>query len=148
MINYQTHSPHLHIFQNIVLKILRAAVARSIIASGLHPSIGLHHQNRRNSFCLADDLIEPFRPLVDYTVRKLMDENIIQIEAKSKRALAAVLDFEIDIDNCRSSVTNAIQQLCRSLAHSFNQGRANLNFAKIPQPIEFSGLGLRHDLQE
>ena len=77
-----------------------------------------------------------------------MDENIIQIEAKSKRALAAVLDFEIDIDNCRSSVTNAIQQLCRSLAHSFNQGRANLNFAKIPQPIEFSGLGLRHDLQE
>ena len=131
MINYQTHSPHLHIFQNIVLKILRAAVARSIIASGLHPSIGLHHQIRRNSFCLADDLIEPFRPLVDYTVRKLMDENIIQIEAKSKRALAAVLDFEIDIDNCRSSVTNAIQQLCRSLAHSFNQGRANLNFAKF-----------------
>jgi len=128
--------------------ILRAAVARSIIASGLHPSIGLHHQNRRNSFCLADDLIEPFRPLVDYTVRKLMDENIVQIEVKSKRALAAVLEFEIDIDNCRSSVTTAIQQLCRSLALSFNQGRANLTFAKIPQPIEFSGLMLRHGLQE
>jgi len=48
--------------------ILRAAVARAICAAGLHPSLGLHHHNRYDSFCLADDLMEPLRPIVDRAV--------------------------------------------------------------------------------
>ena len=44
--------------------VLRAATARAVIAAGLHPSIGLHHSNRGNAFALADDLMEPFRPIV------------------------------------------------------------------------------------
>ena len=48
--------------------ILRASITRYICASGLHPSIGLHHSNRFNAFCLADDLMEPFRPAVDMEV--------------------------------------------------------------------------------
>ncbi|WP_372723220.1 type II CRISPR-associated endonuclease Cas1 [Novipirellula sp.] len=51
--------------------VLRAALGRAIVAAGLQPSLGVYHQNRGNHFCLADDLIEPFRPLVDDRVRSL-----------------------------------------------------------------------------
>lgn len=52
--------------------ILRAAVARAICAAGLHPSLGVHHHGRENPFCLADDLMEPYRPLVDAEVCRLV----------------------------------------------------------------------------
>jgi len=51
--------------------VIRAAMARNIVSAGLHPALGVHHHNRDNPFCLADDLMEPFRPLVDGTVREL-----------------------------------------------------------------------------
>lgn len=68
--------------------VLRAAVARMICASGLHPSLGLHHHNKYNSFCLADDLMEPYRPLVDERVVSLVraragDALVLDREAKS-----------------------------------------------------------------
>jgi CRISP-associated protein Cas1 len=52
--------------------VLRAIVARAVAAAGLHPSVGMHHHNRYNSFCLADDLMEPFRPLVDKAVVEIV----------------------------------------------------------------------------
>lgn len=52
--------------------ILRSATARAIFASGLHPAIGIHHSNQENAFCLVDDLMEPFRPIVDFMVKKLL----------------------------------------------------------------------------
>ncbi|NUL83496.1 MAG: type II CRISPR-associated endonuclease Cas1 [Armatimonadetes bacterium] len=51
--------------------ILRACVARAVVGAGLHPSLGIHHRNRYNPFCLADDLMEPFRPLVDAFVYRI-----------------------------------------------------------------------------
>jgi CRISPR-associated protein Cas1 len=54
--------------------VLRAAVARAICAAGLHPSLGVHHHNRYDAFCLADDLIEPFRPIVDRAVAQYVWE--------------------------------------------------------------------------
>lgn len=55
-------------YLNYGYAILRAIVARAICAAGLHPGLGIHHHHRDNPFCLADDLIEPFRPLVDRAV--------------------------------------------------------------------------------
>jgi CRISPR-associated protein Cas1 len=52
--------------------ILRAIVARAIVGAGLHPSLGVHHHNRYNSYCLADDIMEPFRPLVDRQVHGII----------------------------------------------------------------------------
>jgi CRISPR-associated protein Cas1 len=54
--------------------VLRAALARSICGAGLHPSLGIHHRSRDNPFCLADDLMEPYRPLVDSEVRRIVGE--------------------------------------------------------------------------
>ncbi len=61
----------LNAFLNYGYAIARAALGRAIVSAGLHASIGLHHRNRSNAFCLADDLIEPFRPLVDDRVREM-----------------------------------------------------------------------------
>jgi CRISPR-associated protein Cas1 len=53
---------------------MRAAIARAVVASGLIPSLGVFHSNRANPFCLADDLLEPYRPYVDWRVRLLVNE--------------------------------------------------------------------------
>lgn len=54
--------------------ILRAVIARSLISSGLLPTLGIHHHNRYNAFCLADDIMEPYRPFVDVEVHKIYNE--------------------------------------------------------------------------
>ncbi|MBI5893695.1 MAG: type II CRISPR-associated endonuclease Cas1 [Deltaproteobacteria bacterium] len=61
----------INILLNYGYAIMRAAVARAIVSTGLHPSLGLHHHNQYNSFCLADDLMEPLRPAVDMKVYEL-----------------------------------------------------------------------------
>jgi CRISPR-associated protein Cas1 len=73
--------------------ILRAIVARAISARGLHPSIGLHHHNRYNAFCLADDLMEPWRPLVDHAAFQLEEEQGegVALDQEAKRQLLSAL---------------------------------------------------------
>jgi CRISPR-associated protein Cas1 len=61
----------INLFLNYGYAVLRAIVARALCASGLHPSLGVHHHNRYDTFCLADDLMEPFRPLVDRVVARI-----------------------------------------------------------------------------
>lgn len=76
-------------FLNYGYAILRAIVARAICAAGLHPSLRLHHHHRNNAFCLADDLMEPFRPIVDAAVVKLCEEH--GADAPLDKATKAVL---------------------------------------------------------
>ena len=71
--------------------VVRAAVARAIVAAGLLPSLGIHHRNRSNSFCLADDLIEPLRPLVDDRVRELHRQGYDELNQPAKAALLEIL---------------------------------------------------------
>lgn len=71
--------------------VLRACVARIVVASGLHPSIGIHHSNQFNAFCLVDDLIEPFRPFVDKIVKEILHENEIGMTKANKARLISVL---------------------------------------------------------
>lgn len=60
--------------------VLRAATARAICGAGLHPSLGVHHRNQYNAFCLADDLMEPYRPLVDRAVMTIVTRDGAQVE--------------------------------------------------------------------
>lgn len=71
--------------------ILRSAVVRAIVGAGLHPSLGIHHQNQYNAMRLADDLMEPFRPFVDYCVRKMDFEGVRDVDPDAKRRLVALL---------------------------------------------------------
>jgi CRISPR-associated protein Cas1 len=77
--------------------IFRAAVARAVVAAGLHPALGIQHANRSNPFCLADDLLEPLRPLVDARVRDLNDWGLQTIEQKSKVHLLELLTATVQV---------------------------------------------------
>lgn len=71
--------------------VVRAAVARAIVAAGLLPAIGVKHCNRSNAFCLADDLVEPLRPMVDAVVAELVCGGELELSPVSKRALLELL---------------------------------------------------------
>ncbi len=81
----------LNAFLNYGYAIARAALGRAIVSAGLHASIGLHHRNRSNAFCLADDLIEPFRPLVDGRVRDMHRQGYTELNQPAKAALLELL---------------------------------------------------------
>lgn len=81
----------LNSFLNYGYAVVRAAVARAIVAAGLLPSLGIHHRNRSNAFCLADDLIEPLRPLVDDRVRELHRQGYDELNQPAKAALLEIL---------------------------------------------------------
>jgi CRISPR-associated protein Cas1 len=76
-------------FLNYGYAILRAIVARALCAAGLHPSFGLHHHHRNDAYCLADDVMEPFRPIVDAAVVRICDEH--GADAPMDKATKAVL---------------------------------------------------------
>lgn len=79
--------------------ILRAVVARSLVGSGLLPTLGIHHHNRYNAYCLADDIMEPYRPYVDTLVAKIVDNGIdcstLTTEIKGKLLSIPVIDVTI-----------------------------------------------------
>ena len=75
--------------------VVRAALARAIVAAGMLPALGLHHSNRSNGFCLADDLIEPLRPLVDDRARELYRQGARGIDAESKPGLLKLLAEDV-----------------------------------------------------
>jgi CRISPR-associated protein Cas1 len=106
--------------------VLRACVARSIVAAGLNPSIGLHHENRGNAFALADDLMEPFRPLVDATVLGLIKAGVSEVTPDAKRRLASIIAMDLRLGGEVTPLTVAIRRLAYSLVISFRDSRANL----------------------
>lgn len=101
--------------------ILRAAVGRAICASGLHPSIGIHHHGRNNPWCLADDLMEPYRPLVDSAVVELVGEygSDCPLDATAKSRLVSVMTDRLDSDGEERSVFDWISRTSASLAQVF-----------------------------
>ena len=110
--------------------IIRAACARSIVASGLIPSLGLFHTNRANPFCLADDLMEPFRPYVDWKVKNLvLDGENQTLDLKDRTVRAALLSLfneTIYLDQRRMPLLVAIQQSASSLAQAIIVRERNL----------------------
>lgn len=112
--------------------ILRAATARAVVAAGLHPSIGLHHSNDNNAMRLVDDLMEPFRPMVDLTVWRLQSSGPCSVNSETKRALVQCLYQDIQTDLGRTPILVAIQKLTTSLAQVLLGERKLLD---LPQSV-------------
>ena len=101
--------------------ILRAVVARSLVSCGLLPTLGIHHHNRYNAYCLADDIMEPYRPYVDKMVCEIKNEMDIG-EGLSKQAKVKLLGLpvvEVVINGSRSPLMNAVFQTTSSLVKCF-----------------------------
>ncbi|MCL5028009.1 MAG: type II CRISPR-associated endonuclease Cas1 [Bacteroidetes bacterium] len=101
--------------------ILRAIVARSLVASGLLPTLGIHHHNKYNAYCLADDIMEPFRPYVDRIVYDIVDngEDFEELSTSIKKQLLEIPVIEIIIDGERSPLMVGMQRTTASLAKCF-----------------------------
>lgn len=121
--------------------VLRATTARAIVAAGLHPTIGLFHANRGNAFALADDLMEPFRPLVDCAVRGMVAEGVTEVTPDAKRVLARLIALDLNLRDTRSPLTIVLGRLVLSLARSFEAGKAELELPTPPTAMELVRLG-------
>lgn len=89
--------PGINALLNYGYAVLRAAMARALVAAGLQPALGLHHRNRSNPFCLADDLMEPLRPLVDARVRELLRTGETELRPLAKRGLLELLTAPLQV---------------------------------------------------
>lgn len=121
--------------------VLRSLLARAVVAAGLHPSIGVHHANRGNAFALADDLMEPFRPLVDSLALRLVASGVDTVTPSAKRAFAGLIALDLPGPNGTTTVTGAAGRMSQTLASAFESGRAgDLVLPEPPTTLELAGL--------
>lgn len=99
--------------------VLRAATARAVMAAGLHPSLGLMHSNRGNALVLVDDLMEPFRPVVDREVHRLQGEKILDVTPEAKAALARTMIVDLPTAEGISPLMTCLERLSSSLAKAY-----------------------------
>lgn len=102
--------------------ILRAIIARALVASGLLPTLGIHHHNRYNAYCLADDIMEPYRPYVDNLVIKIMQHSndYSELTKDIKMQLLSIPVIDVEINKKRSPLMIAAQQTTASLYKCFS----------------------------
>ncbi|MHA6247524.1 type II CRISPR-associated endonuclease Cas1 [Pontibacter sp. CAU 1760] len=113
--------------------ILRAGVARALVSSGLLPILGIHHHNRYNAYCLADDIMEPYRPLVDRVVQQitLTEGPPTALTKVHKAALLEVLAHDVRLDGNRRPLLVALSQTTSSLAACFAGDREDILYPEL-----------------
>lgn len=126
------------IFPNNMLNygyaILRAIVARALVSSGMLPTLGIHHHNRYNAYCLADDIMEPYRPYVDELVYSLVKESggqEIDLTRKIKAKLLSIPTTDVVISGKRSPLMVAVSQTTASLYRCFSGELRRIAYPEI-----------------
>lgn len=99
--------------------VLRATTARAVVAAGLHPTMGLHHSNQGNAMRLVDDLMEPFRPMIDLKVWQLHKQGESNITPETKRALVRAMYDDMQTSTGATPVIVCTQKLATSIAQIF-----------------------------
>ena len=113
--------------------ILRAAVARALSGSGLLATLGIHHRNKYNSFCLADDIMEPYRPFVDLTVFEMKEKGMDcnNLGTMEKAHLLSILSMDIFINNNKSPLMVGLSQSTASLSRCFEGKAKKIIYPKL-----------------
>lgn len=114
--------------------ILRAIVARALVGSGLLPTFGIHHHNRYNAYCLADDIMEPYRPFVDKLIVEIVDsgENIVDLSKSLKTKLLNIPVIDVCINGQRSPLMVAVAQTTASLAKCYSGEIRRIVYPEFP----------------
>lgn len=108
-------APGVNALLNYGYTIVRSVVARHVMAHGLNPGIGLHHANDGNAMRLVDDLMEPFRPVVDVWVYRLSEQGVSDVTNEAKEALGLLPTRTMITTEGRSPLALVVQRLCSSL---------------------------------
>jgi len=125
---------------NYAYAILRAITARNLVASGLLPTFGIHHHNKYNAYALADDIMEPYRPFVDFVVYQVVDENSeefeqtgsIELTPAIKSKLLVLPTLDVLIDGKRSPLMIAMQRTTASLSACFDGVQHAILYPEFP----------------
>jgi len=119
---------------NYTYAILRATIARALVASGLLPTFGIHHRNQYNAYCLADDIMEPYRPYADMLVIDLIktESNFENISQAIKAKLLQLPAADILIDGKRSPLMVGVQRTTASLSDCFEGATRKILYPEIP----------------
>lgn len=134
-------APGVNAMLNYGYAVLRSATARAICGAGLHPAIALNH--RSEDLPLADDLMEPFRPIVDLLVVRLADAGHSQVDRETKRYLASVNAVDLQSDRGRTPLFTCLERLVQSLARSYETGKPELDLPLTPLPLELPAPPMR-----
>ena len=113
--------------------ILRAVVARALVASGLLPTLGIHHHNKYNAYCLADDIMEPYRPYVDELVYKIVikGNNYEELNKEIKSQLLTIPTLDVTISGKRSPLMIAVGQTTASLYKCFSGELRKISYPEL-----------------
>jgi CRISP-associated protein Cas1 len=117
--------------------VLRAATARAVVATGLHPSLGVFHRNPRNSFQLVDDLMEPYRPVIDGAVHELWERGSRNVTKDEKRSLAMLMYRDRVIDGSNTPLSRCIELTASSFATALEDPKSELQFPDSPDPESY-----------
>ena len=131
-------SEGLNAMLNYGYTVLRACTARAIVAAGLHPTLGLHHSNEGNAMRLVDDLMEPFRPVIDIKVWQLNKLNKTEITPETKRSLVMALYDDMFTSVGATPVMVCIQDLATSLAQVYIGEKAQLLLPLPRLPLDIA----------
>ncbi|MBI3773881.1 MAG: type II CRISPR-associated endonuclease Cas1 [Gammaproteobacteria bacterium] len=118
--------------------VLRAATARAVIAAGLHPTLGLHHSNEGNPMRLVDDLMEPFRPVMDLHVWHLQRTGEVNVTSDTKRSLVRTLYDDMQTSSGATPVMVCMQRLAVSLAQVYLGDRDKLDLPLPGLPLSMA----------
>lgn len=117
--------------------IVRAMIARAIVGAGLHPSLGLHHRNQYNGLCLADDIMEPFRPWIDYLVLQYSLENPenCTISKDFKQTILNLLYEPVSLGNRTLPLMIACHYLAASIRQAYSDPTILLEYPRLGQRL-------------
>ncbi|MDR0473354.1 MAG: type II CRISPR-associated endonuclease Cas1, partial [Treponema sp.] len=118
-------------FLNYGYALLRAYAARAICAAGLAPIFGIHHENSTNPFPLADDIMEPYRPLVDFYVKQIIASDINELNSNAKQMISAFLWADLYLDGETTPLHVAMERLAYSLVNSFKSKKPQIEIAEL-----------------
>lgn len=121
-------APGINGMLNFGYAVLRSTVSRFIVGSGLNPSLGIFHHNKLNPWCLADDLMEPYRPFIDFSIFNMANKGIVSLDRDSKKILSELFDHKFAINECSSSLKNCIYCSVISYWKSINNKRIILEY--------------------
>ncbi len=124
--------PNAHL--NYCYAVLRAIVARALVSSGMLPTIGIHHRNKYNAYCLADDVMEPYRPFCDELVYEMFTSGLIdteEISREQKVRLLGIVTTDVLIDGKKSPLLVALSRTTNSLFECFEGTRRKIVYPQF-----------------